>query len=96
MAGTVIASAHADLRKRIQKLFQSSFFRVYASNDRYGVELGGALKNIYAIAAGLSEAMGMGENTHSMLITRSLAEMSRLAVNMGANPMTFSRPFWSW
>ena len=62
---------------------------MYASNDRYGTELGGALKNIYAIAAGLSAAMGMGENTRSMLLTRSLAEMSRLAVHMGANPMTF-------
>jgi glycerol-3-phosphate dehydrogenase (NAD(P)+) len=68
---------------------QCHFFRVYASNDRYGTELGGALKNIYAIAAGLSAAMGMGENTRSMLLTRSLAEMSRLAVHMGANPMTF-------
>jgi glycerol-3-phosphate dehydrogenase (NAD(P)+) len=53
------------------------------------VELGGALKNIYAIAAGLSAAMNMGENTRSMLMTRSLAEMSRLAVQMGANPLTF-------
>jgi glycerol-3-phosphate dehydrogenase (NAD(P)+) len=68
---------------------QCDFFRVYASNDPYGTELGGALKNIYAIAAGLSAAMGMGENTRSMLLTRSLAEMSRLAVHMGANPMTF-------
>lgn len=89
LAGTVIASDHEGLRDRVQELFQCSFFRVYASNDRYGVELGGALKNIYAIAAGLSAAMDMGENTRSMLMTRSLAEMSRLAVQMGANPMTF-------
>ncbi|MCP4880754.1 MAG: NAD(P)H-dependent glycerol-3-phosphate dehydrogenase [Gammaproteobacteria bacterium] len=89
LAGTVVASDHEDLRQRMQDLLQCAFFRVYASNDRYGVELGGALKNIYAIAAGLSAAMDMGENTRSMLMTRSLAEMSRLAVQMGANPMTF-------
>ncbi|MDX1465717.1 MAG: NAD(P)H-dependent glycerol-3-phosphate dehydrogenase, partial [Halomonas sp.] len=65
------------------------YFRVYASNDRFGVELGGALKNIYAIAAGMAAALGMGENTRSMLMTRALAEMSRFAVNQGANPMTF-------
>ena len=89
LAGTVIASENQDLRQRLQDLLQCSYFRVYASNDRYGVELGGALKNIYAIAAGLSAAMNMGENTRSMLMTRSLAEMSRLAVQMGANPLTF-------
>ena len=89
LTGTVIASDSEQLRQTVQDVLQCSFFRVYASNDRYGTELGGALKNIYAIAAGLSAAMGMGENTRSMLLTRSLAEMSRLAVHMGANPMTF-------
>lgn len=89
LTGTVIASDNERLRKQVQNILQCRFFRVYASNDRYGTELGGALKNIYAIAAGLSAAMGMGENTRSMLLTRSLAEMSRLAVHMGANPMTF-------
>ncbi|MEH6617167.1 MAG: NAD(P)H-dependent glycerol-3-phosphate dehydrogenase, partial [Porticoccus sp.] len=61
----------------------------YANNDRFGVELAGALKNIYAIAAGMSAAMKMGQNTVSVLITRSLAEMSRFAASLGANPMTF-------
>jgi glycerol-3-phosphate dehydrogenase (NAD(P)+) len=89
LTGTVIASDNDRLRQQVQDILQCHFFRVYASNDRYGTELGGALKNIYAIAAGLSAAMGMGENTRSMLLTRSLAEMSRLAVHMGANPMTF-------
>jgi glycerol-3-phosphate dehydrogenase (NAD(P)+) len=89
LTGTVIASDNEGLRQQVQDILQCHFFRVYASNDRYGTELGGALKNIYAIAAGLSAAMGMGENTRSMLLTRSLAEMSRLAVHMGANPMTF-------
>ena len=89
LTGTVIASDNEALRQQVQDILQCHFFRVYASNDRYGTELGGALKNIYAIAAGLSAAMGMGDNTRSMLLTRSLAEMSRLAVHMGANPMTF-------
>ena len=66
-----------------------NYFRVYANSDRFGVELGGALKNIYAIASGMAAAMGMGENTKSMLITRSLAEMSRFAARLGGNPMTF-------
>lgn len=86
---TVIASENAALRERVQDLLANDYFRVYASNDMFGVELGGALKNIYAIISGLAAALGMGENTRSMLITRSLAEMSRFAVCMGANPMTF-------
>lgn len=89
LTGTVIASHNQALRQQVQDLLQCHYFRVYASNDPYGTELGGALKNIYAIAAGLGAALGMGENTRSMLLTRSLAEMSRLAVHMGANPMTF-------
>jgi glycerol-3-phosphate dehydrogenase (NAD(P)+) len=89
LTATVIASTDAVLRERVQALLHTSFFRVYASTDTYGVELGGTLKNIYAIAAGLSAALGMGENTKSMLMTRSLAEMSRFAVSLGANPFTF-------
>lgn len=89
LTATVIASDDAELRNRVQQVLHRNYFRVYASSDTYGVELGGTLKNIYAIAAGLSAALGMGENTKSMLMTRSLAEMSRFAVCMGANPMTF-------
>jgi glycerol-3-phosphate dehydrogenase (NAD(P)+) len=89
LTATVIASTDENLRVTVQDLLQSSYFRVYASGDTFGVELGGTLKNIYAIASGMSAALGMGENTKSMLITRSLAEMSRLAVSMGANPLTF-------
>lgn len=89
LTGTVIASTDDALRERIQGLLHSAYFRVYASSDTFGVELGGTLKNIYAIAAGMSAAFGMGENTKSMLLTRSLAEMSRFAVSMGANPLTF-------
>ena len=73
----------------MQSLLHSNTFRVYSSHDMYGVELGGALKNVYAILAGLGAALEFGENTIGMLLTRSLAEMSRFAVQMGANPMTF-------
>ncbi|QJD70972.1 NAD(P)H-dependent glycerol-3-phosphate dehydrogenase [Marinobacterium sp. LSUCC0821] len=89
LTATVIASAHEQVQSLVQTLLQSTYFRVYASSDTFGVELGGTLKNIYAIASGMGAAMGMGENTKAMLVTRSLAEMSRLAVSMGANPMTF-------
>lgn len=89
LTATVIASEDEGVRALVQEALHQSYFRVYASSDTYGVELGGTLKNIYAIAAGLSAALGMGENTRSMLMTRSLAEMSRFAVSMGANPLTF-------
>ncbi|MCX2981472.1 NAD(P)H-dependent glycerol-3-phosphate dehydrogenase [Halieaceae bacterium IMCC14734] len=89
LTGTVIASADDALVQLVQGLLHSGNFRVYASHDRYGVELGGALKNVYAIMAGLGAALEVGENTMGMLLTRSLAEMSRFAVDMGANPLTF-------
>lgn len=89
LTATVIASADPLTRTRVQQVLGCRYFRVYASDDRHGVELGGALKNIYAIAAGMAAALGMGENTRSMLMTRALAEMSRFAVAQGANPMTF-------
>ncbi len=89
LTATVIASTCEDLRAKVQAALSSSSFRVYANTDMYGVELGGALKNIYAIISGMAAAMDLGENTKAMLITRSLAEMSRFAVEMGANPMTF-------
>src|SRR5690606_10589076 len=89
LTATVIASKDPDVRKCVQTLLGCDYFRVYANVDTYGVELAGALKNIYAIIAGMAAALGMGENTKAMLITRSLAEMSRFAVSLGANPMTF-------
>ena len=89
LTATVVASDDQQLCQEVQEILHCPHFRVYASSDTYGVELGGTLKNIYAIASGLSAALGMGENTKSMLMTRSLAEMSRFAVQMGANPMTF-------
>lgn len=89
LTATVIASESPRIRTRVQELLGCRYFRVYANVDTYGVELGGALKNIYAIISGLAAAMGMGENTKAMLITRSLAEMSRFAESLGANPLTF-------
>ena len=89
LTATVVASEDEELCERVQAVLHGRTFRVYASADRFGVELGGALKNVYAIIAGMAVALGMGENTKSMLITRALAEMTRFAVNQGANPMTF-------
>ena len=87
--GTVIASADSKLCGTVQKMLSSETFRVYESADVYGVELAGALKNIYAIIGGMAAGLEVGQNTIGMLITRSLAEMSRFAVSMGANPLTF-------
>ncbi len=89
LTATVVASADGALRSKVQNALGCEYFRVYASDDMYGVELSGALKNIYAIVSGFIAALGMGENTKSMIITRSLAEMSRFAVAQGANPLTF-------
>ncbi|MBT8765247.1 NAD(P)H-dependent glycerol-3-phosphate dehydrogenase [Metapseudomonas boanensis] len=89
LTATVVASEDAELCTRVQHALHGRTFRVYASQDRFGVELGGALKNVYAIIAGMAAALDMGENTKSMLITRALAEMTRFAVKLGANPMTF-------
>ena len=87
--GAVIASADERLRIQVQELLHSETFRVYGSQDTYGVELAGALKNIYAIICGMAGALEVGQNTVGMLITRSLAEMSRFAASMGAEPFTF-------
>lgn len=74
----------------LQKLFFTDFFRVYVSEDLVGVQLCGALKNVIAIAAGAADGLGFGLNARAALITRGLAEISRLGVAMGANPMTFA------
>lgn len=87
--GTVIASEDDGVINCVQETLCSASFRVYANHDRYGVELGGALKNIYAIICGMAAALGAGQNTRAMLLTRSLAEMGRFAQLLGADPMTF-------
>jgi glycerol-3-phosphate dehydrogenase (NAD(P)+) len=89
LTGTVIASDHEEVRETVKNALKSKTFRVYTNDDVFGVELGGSLKNIYAIIAGIAAAMGMGFNTNSMLITRSLAEMARFGSELGADPMTF-------
>ncbi len=87
--GSVIASEDDEVAHCVQRVFSSSTFRVYRNRDRYGVELGGALKNIYAIVTGMAASLGCGHNTMAMLLTRSLAEMGRFARELGANPTTF-------
>jgi glycerol-3-phosphate dehydrogenase (NAD(P)+) len=89
ITATVVASTDPAVCKAVQRILRTAYFRVYANTDVRGVELAGALKNIYAIEAGMATAMGVGQNTMSVLITRSLAEMTRFAAQLGANPMTF-------
>jgi len=89
LTGTVIASSHENVRETVKNVLRSDFFRVYTNDDTFGVELGGSLKNIYAIIAGMAEAIGMGFNTNSMLVTRALTEMARFGRKLGADPMTF-------
>jgi glycerol-3-phosphate dehydrogenase (NAD(P)+) len=84
------ASREEQTAKMVQSLFMTDRFRVYTTTDTMGVELGGALKNVMAIAAGIITGLGLGANTQAALITRGLAEMTRLGVCMGADPLTFS------
>lgn len=87
---TVCASKDEKLAHKIQFLLKTQIFRTYRSSDVIGVELGGALKNIIAIGCGISDGLGFGANAKGALITRGLAEISRLGVKMGADPLTFS------
>ena len=76
--------------EKLQKLFSADFFRVYLSRDVVGTQLGGALKNVIAIAAGVADGLNFGHNARAALITRGLAEITRLGVQMGSNPHTFA------
>ncbi|PCJ56046.1 MAG: glycerol-3-phosphate dehydrogenase [Candidatus Hydrogenedentota bacterium] len=89
---TIVCAASADsvACEKVQEAFRSSYFKVYTTQDIIGVELGGALKNVIAIAAGVCDGLGLGDNALAALMTRGLAEMSRLGVAMGADPLTFS------
>ena len=89
VAGTVIASRSDDLINDTKNILSSDTFKIYSSNDIYGVELAGALKNIYAIICGMADSLDVGENALGLILTRSMAEMSRFAVAKGANPITF-------
>lgn len=86
----VAASANADVAHRVQSMFSTPAFRVYSSNDVVGAELGGALKNVIAISAGIIDGLAFGDNTKAALMTRGLVEITRLGVAMGAEPLTFS------
>ncbi|MAD52303.1 MAG: NAD(P)H-dependent glycerol-3-phosphate dehydrogenase [Candidatus Marinimicrobia bacterium] len=86
----VAASTDENARKMVQKIFSSSVLRVYTNNDILGIELGGSLKNVIAIAAGICDGIGFGDNTKAAILTRGIAEMTRLGVAMGAKEKTFA------
>lgn len=86
----VVASTRPEISQLVVSVFSTPYFRVYYSTDLTGVELGGSLKNVIAIAAGIIQGLGMGDNTLGALMTRGLAEMVRLGRKMGADPLTFS------
>lgn len=88
-AAGVIGSSEKSRLSSLQKIFHGSNYRAYTSNDLRGIQLGGALKNIFAIAAGVSDGLGMGENAKAGIVTRSLVEMTRLGVAMGGHRKTF-------
>ena len=89
---TAVVAAATDhaVAQRTQRVFSTGYFRVYSHTDVVGVELAGALKNVIALAAGILEGLGLGFNTRAALITRGLAEITRLGVTLGAQPMTFA------
>ncbi len=89
-ASTVIASANEEAASRAAEVFLSPLFRPYTNTDVVGVELGGALKNIIAIAAGMSDGLGHGDNAKAAFVTRGLVEITRLGVAAGARPLTFA------
>ena len=88
-AASVIGSDQPDLLEPLQRVFSVKNFRAYTSDDLLGIQLGGALKNVYAIAAGVCDGFGMGDNSKAALVTRSLAEMTRLGVSLGGRKETF-------
>lgn len=87
-----IASKNEATAKRVQEIFSFTYFRTYWTPDVVGVEVGGALKNVIAIAAGVADGLGFGQNTRAALITRGLNEITRMGLKMGADPMTFLGP----
>jgi glycerol-3-phosphate dehydrogenase (NAD(P)+) len=89
-AATVVACSDAAAAERLQEACTTPYFRPYTNTDVVGCELGGAVKNVIALATGMAEGMGFGDNTKASLITRGLAETARLGAALGADPMTFS------
>lgn len=88
--GATVAAADLSLAIRLQAAFSGRRFRIYAATDVAGIELGGALKNVMAISAGMADGLGFGHNARALLIARGLAEISRLGVRLGADPQTFN------
>jgi glycerol-3-phosphate dehydrogenase (NAD(P)+) len=89
-AASVVAFEDTDVARQLQAVFHCGLFRVYTNHDVVGCELGGALKNVIAIAAGMGDGLGVGDNTRAAVITRGLAELTRLGVAMGGEPATFA------
>ena len=89
-AAVTVGAFDLEIGKAIQDLLSTQFFRVYTSADVIGVQMGGVIKNVIAIAAGISDGLSLGQNARAALITRGLAEMTRLAVRMGADPLTLA------
>jgi len=85
----VVSSSYPEVAEKVQKIFISPYFRIYTNPDVIGVEIGGALKNIIAIACGISDGLGFGDNTKAAIMTRGLAEIVRLGVALGGKPYTF-------
>ncbi|HEX6207620.1 MAG TPA: NAD(P)H-dependent glycerol-3-phosphate dehydrogenase [Actinomycetota bacterium] len=89
-SATVVACVDEERAGHLQELFMAPYFRVYTNPDVIGVEMAGALKNVVAIAAGIADGMGFGDNSRASLITRGLAEITRLGVKLGGAPLTFA------
>jgi len=89
-AGAVVASRDNGVAKHLQGVFNRDLYRVYTTHDVVGVEAAGALKNVIAIAAGMADGVGVGDNTRALVISRGLAELTRLGVAMGGEPQTFA------
>ena len=89
-AAAVVATDDISVGSRLQEMLSTPFFRVYRNHDVAGCELGGALKNVVAIATGMADGLGVGDNTKAMVMTRGLAELTRLGTALGGEPATFS------
>jgi glycerol-3-phosphate dehydrogenase (NAD(P)+) len=89
-AGAVVACRDADIATVLQGVFNRGLYRVYTTHDVVGVEVAGALKNVIAIAAGMADGVGVGDNTRALIVTRGLAELTRLGVAMGGEAQTFA------
>ncbi len=86
----VVASASEEASKKVQDLFMNDYFRIYVNSDIIGVEVGAAFKNVIALASGITDGLGLGDNTKAALITRGMAEIERIGVAMGGQPATFA------